>query len=169
MEKKKLLTELINHVVDTDAGKTVIENRAGIIFKDKIGGEVRKTHSIYDEKMLEKLNERPGQIDGGGLQKTHVKVEELFDELAELRKQKDSLTKEAKVQELETEIERLKKEGGGSHWENTFNTEKAKWEQEKQELETKISESGTNLENLKKTADIDAGLIGRNFSEKYRE
>lgn len=127
------------HVITTEKGKEIIGNKAEAIYKNKIGDEVSRIHSQYDNDAFEILGEKPSSNPDGGKVKTYDFIKDKLSELKTLREQKDSLTKDAEVQRLNSEIERLKKEGGGAHWEQTFNTAKGEWEtkenQYKQQLE----------------------------------
>lgn len=164
-----LLNGVIDHVLTTERGTEVIGNRAEVIFKEKIGDELSLIYKKQDDDMFSILGERPTAKEDGGKQKTYEKNKELYTELAELRKQKDSLNKDAKVQELTAKIEQLEKNGGGSHWEQTFNTEKDKWTQREAELKQRAETAENNIVNFKKISDIDAGLVGLKFNEDIPE
>lgn len=164
-----LLNGVLGHVLDTDKGKEVITNKADVIYKAKINDEVSAIHKKYDDDMQELLGERPGTLDGGAKQKTYDKIKELYGELSDLRKTKDSLTKDAEVQKLNDEIAQLKKDGGGAHWEKTYNTDKEKWLAERETLQTEVKTAKDDATNLRKTADIDKALIGLTFTEEYPE
>lgn len=164
-----LLNGVLKHVIDTDAGKTVIDNKADLIYKSKINDEVSAIHKKYDDDMFELLGERPGTLDGGAKQKTYDKIKELYGDLKTLREQKDSLTKDAEVVKLTNEIEELKKNGGGAHWEATHNQAKQTWLAEREQLTNDVKTANETAVALRKTADIDKALIGLTFSEEYPE
>jgi len=164
-----LADKLSDNLLSTDKFKTVIENKATTIYQEKIGEEVSKIHKQYDEDAFSIIGERPGVLEGGKKQKTYDFLKDKLKELADLRKQKDSLTKDAKVKELEAQIETLKAEGGGKHWEQTFETEKAKWLKEREELETKAKEASEGLLKYQKEMDIQSGLANIQLDETIPE
>lgn len=164
-ENAELLTGVITHVLDTDKGKEIITNRADGIYNERIGDEVSGIHRQYDEDMFSILGERPGTIDGGGKQKTYDKIKSLYEELNTLRGQKETLSKDAEVQRLTAEIENLKTNGPGAHWEQTFNTEKEKWTTERQTLLERAENAEGSITTFKKRSDIEAGLRGFKYNE----
>lgn len=168
-ENDELLTGVTSHILETEKGKEIIDNKANVIYKEKIGNEVSEIHKKYDEDMFNILGEKPGTLDDGNKQKTYDKIKDIYSELAELRKKKDSLSKDAKVVELQNQIEELKKNGGGAHWEQTFNTEKEKWLNEKQELEQRVQESQSSIVNFQKRTDIESGLRSLKFDDNIPE
>lgn len=136
---EELLTGVATHVIATEKGKEILNNEASLIFEQRIGPKTKEIYDTFDNIAFQALGQKPQEIDGK-MQKTSEFYSSLVDELKQLRSQKDSLTKDAEVQRLTSEIERLKTEGGGKHWEQTFNTEKSKWETREQELTQKIQE-----------------------------
>lgn len=165
----ELLSGVTAFLLENEKGKEILDNRAEIIYKQRIGEEVNKIHSGYDNDMFEILGEKPASNQDGTKQKTYEKTKGLFAELAELRKQKDSLTKDAKVQSLLGEIEELKKNGGGAHWEKTFNTESEKWKSERETLIQRAEQAESNIVNFQKRHDIEQGLLGLQFNDSIPE
>lgn len=161
----ELLTGVIGHVLETDKGKEIITNRADGIYNERIGDEVSAIHRQYDEDMFSVLGERPGSLENGSKQKTYDKIKSLYEELNTLRGQKDSLSKDAEVQRLNAEIENLKTNGPGAHWEQTFNTEKEKWTAERQILQERAEQAEGSIVSFKKRSDIESGLRGLKFNE----
>ena len=162
----ELLAGVTNHVIATDKGKEIVNNAANVIFDSRISDEISGVHTQYDNDAFEILGERPGNLDDGSKQKTYAFLKEKLTELKTLRGQKESLTKEAEVARLTSEIEELKKNGGGAHWEKTFNTEKAKWLEEKTSLTEKLEQSQGSILNFHRQTDIANGLRGLKFDEK---
>lgn len=165
----ELLTGVTNHVLSTDTGKDVISNKANLIFEEKISEHVSGIYQKDDEQIFELLGVKPKVLEGGVKQKTNDLKKELFTELAELRKQKDSLSKDAAVIQLQNQIEELKKNGGGAHWEKTFNTESEKWKAEREELLKRVSEAENGVTNFRKQSDIEVGLRSLKFNEDIPE
>ncbi len=164
-ENSELLTGVIPVILESDKGKEIIENKANAIYQQKINEEVSKIHSQYDEDAFAIIGEKPKVLEDGKKQKTYDFLKEKLKELADLRKQKDSLSKDAKVKELQEQIEKLKQEGGGKHWEQTFNSEKQKWLQKQKELEEQAKEYQTKLLEFQKRTDIQNGLSSLKFDE----
>lgn len=165
----ELLSGLTNFLLENEKGKEILDNRAEIIYKQRIGEEVNKIHSGYDNDMFELLGEKPTANADGTKQKTYEKTKALFGELAELRKQKDSLTKDEQVKGLLAQIEDLKKNGGGAHWEKTFNTESEKWKSERESLLSRAESAEKNIVDYQKRHDIEQGLIGLQFNDNVPE
>lgn len=168
-ENNELLDGLTSHLLDTDKMKEVITNKAENIFKERITGEVNKMHSLYDNDMFEVLGEKPEVLEDGRKQKTYEKAKSLFSELAELRKQKDSLSKDEKVRSLQSQIEELKTNGVGSHWEQTFKAEQEKWKEEKTNLLSRAEQAENSIINFQKQADINSALSGLKFNDDIPE
>lgn len=166
---KDILPDILPTVLETDKIKEVITNKAEAIYKDKITQEVSGIHSQYDKDMLDILGEKPGTQDDGTKQKTYDKIKGLYTELKELRTTKDSISKDAEVIKLNKQIETLRTNGPGSHWEQTFKTEQQKWIEEKNTLSQKLQDNSKTLTNFKKQTDIEAGLRGFKFREDIPE
>ncbi len=162
----ELLTSVTAHVLSTETGTTTLTNRAEQMYQERIGTEVSSIHQSYDNDIFEILGERPATLDGGGRQKTYEKAKELFNELKGLRGQKDSLNKDAEVARLTAEIENLKTNGPGAHWEATYNKDKATWISEKEAMQEQIKTSSNSLLDYQKQLDIDKGLIGLKFNDQ---
>lgn len=168
-ENAELLTGVTAHILDSEKGKEIITNRADTIYQERIGNEVSEIHKRYDEDMFSILGERPGSLEDGSKQKTYDKIKSLYGELAELRKQKDSLNKDEAIKALNAQIEDLKKNGPGAHWEQTFNTEKTKWQSEREQLLARAEEAENKIVTFKKRTDIEAGLRDLKFNEDVPE
>ncbi len=165
----ELLTGVTNHILDSDKGREIITNRAENIYQERIGTEVSEIHKRYDDDMFAALGERPGTLEDGGKQKTYDKIKSLYTELADLRKKKDSLSKDAKVLELTQQIEDLKKNGPGAHWEQTFKAEQGKWKTEREALVERAESAETKIVTFQKRTDIEAGLRDLKFNEDVPE
>ena len=165
----ELLTGITNHILDSDKGKEIISNRAENIYQEKIGGEVSEIHKRYDEDMFTILGERPGTLEDGGKQKTYEKIKSLYTELADLRKKKDSLSKDEAIKALNTQIEDLKKNGPGAHWEQTFKKEQSNWKTERETLLERATEAETKIVTFQKRTDIEAGLRDLKFNDDVPE
>lgn len=150
--------EILPLITASDTVQQIIGNKADSIFQEKITEEVAKTHKKYDEDMFEILGERPGTNEDGSKMKTYNHIKKLYGELKDLRGQKDSLTKDAEVQRLTGEIERLKTEGGGKQIQEMFDQAKASWTEEKQGLLQKIADASTSNETFKKQTAISGGF-----------
>lgn len=165
----EIVNEIIPLVIETDKAKEIISSKADLIYKEKITNEVSQIHSRYDADMEEILGEKPGQLDDGSKQKTYDKIKGLYSELKELREQKGSLSADAEVKRLTKEIENLKTNGPGAHWEQTFQTEQKKWTEEKNSLMTRLQETTANITDFKKRSDVESGLRGLKFREDIPE
>ena len=154
-EFKSVLLPLITGM---DAVQSMVTNKADVLYKEKIDDEVKTMYDREDSEMFDILGERPKIKEGGGKQKTYDKRKELFKELADLRKTKDSLTKEAEVIRLNGEIEKLKKEGGASHVQQIFDQAKLAWDQKELDYKTQIEEASTGNLNFRKKTEIQNAL-----------
>lgn len=168
-ENAELLTGVTSHILESDKGKEVIQNKANVLFNEKISEHVSGIYKKDDEQIFEILGVKPKVLEDGSKQKTNELKQELFKELAELRKQKDSLSKDEKVKALEQQIEELKKNGGGAHWEKTFNTESEKWKKEREALIQRAEKAENGVTDFRKQVDIEAGLRGLKFNEDVPE
>lgn len=172
IKNPEIIKGLTPHLVEVEAIKKVIENRAEVTYKEKIGEEVKKIHGMYDNDMFEVLGVKPGQKADGTAQKTYEKVKEIFADYKKLSEMKDGLNKDAEVQRLQTEIETLKKEGGGKFIEEQFRTAKEEWSKEKTKFEETIANLGKqNTEGLIKnelTTALSSLKLNPDFSETIK-
>lgn len=154
----ELVSGILPTIQETDVVKNLINNKAEVIYKDKIGDEVKNIYSQFDNDAFSIIGEKP-QVDENGraTQKTYDFFKEKLTELKNLRGQKDSLNKDTKVQELLGQIENLKQEGGAKHVQEVFDAAKQTWETERQDLISKLEQSkGATIDFQKKTAINDA-------------
>ncbi len=165
----ELLTGVTSFIVDSDKGKELIGNKAEAIFQGRISDEISGVHSQYDNDAFEILGEKPKVLDDGKKQKTYDFLKERLTELKTLRTQKDDLNVDAEIIKLKAEIEVLKKDGGGSHWEKTFNAEQEKWKAEREGYLDTIKNAATSNSEFRKTSDIEQGLRGLKFNEDIPE
>lgn len=140
-------------IQEDSAFKTLLENKTTAMVNEQIGNKVNEIHSKYDEDIFQALGVRAGSKDNGK-QKTYELAKELFTELADLRKTKDSLTKDAKVIELQGMIDKLKTEGGAKHVQEVFDQAKAGWDAEKVRLETERDEAKNSAIDFQKLTEI---------------
>lgn len=155
-----LMQGITTHITSSEAGKTIIENRANQIYEQKIGEKTSELHGLYDNDIFEVLGEKPGTNTEGQKMKTYEFNKQLLTELKGLREKAASLNKEDEVVRLNTEIERLKKEGGGAHWQQTFNTEQEKWKTERQGFLDKIKGLEDGAYSSSVTNQIENGYAG---------
>lgn len=167
--KPEIVAELAPTLLETDKIKEVIANRSEAIYKERITGEVSQIHSQYDADMEAILGEKPGQLEDGTKQKTYDKIKSLYTELKELRGQKESLSKDAEVARLQAEIQELKTNGPGAHWEETFKAEKARWTEKENSLNSRIQELNKSMTDGLKRSDIETGLRGFKFKSEVPE
>lgn len=149
-----LVGGILPSISEDNAFKTLVDNKANIVFKEKIDEEVKKIHNQYDDDIFSVLGVRAGTDENGGKQKTYEFAKSLYKELDGLKKQKDSLSKDEKVKQLETEIQRLKTEGGGKHVQEIFDAAKASWETEKTDLLKRVNDGVSENETFKKQTSI---------------
>jgi membrane-associated HD superfamily phosphohydrolase len=169
LQSPEILTGVTSHILESEKGKEILTNKAEALYATRIGDEVNKIHSSYDNDMFEVLGEKPSAKADGTKEKTYEKAKSLFAELADLRKKKDSLTKEAEVTSLMAQLEDLKKSGGGAHWEKTFNAESEKWKAERETILQRAQKAESDVLDFKKRQDIEKGLQGLQFNENVPE
>jgi hypothetical protein len=155
-------------IQESEVVQKLINNKATAIYQSKIDDEIKAIHTQYDNDLFEILGERPENKDGKK-QKTYDKLKEIYSELKTLRETKDSLNKDAKVKELQDQIEKLKNEGGGKHIQEQFDQAKLKWEQREAELNTKIEELGSERTKFLKEGPINEALAQIKFTPETPE
>lgn len=152
--KPELVGEILPTIQENDAIKGLITNKADVIYKEKIGEEVKNIYGQFDNDAFSIIGEKP-EVDENGraVQKTYDFYKQKLAELKELREQKGSLTKDAEVQRLTAEVERLKTEGGAKHVQEVFDTAKQAWETEKTAFQQQLEEArNQGVDFQKKTA-----------------
>lgn len=161
--------EILPLITGIESVKTMIDNKADSIYKGKIDDEVKNIYSRIDEDIFSVLNERPGQKEDGNREKTYEFVKRISGRLKELEGQKDSLTKDAEVQRLNSEIERLKNEGGGKHVQSIFDQAKIDWAKEKESLTGRVTTAEQASIDFRKTAEIDKAINELKFDPTVSE
>lgn len=170
IEKDSTLIEaVLPKVVESEIGKNLIDNKVKTIYEEKIGEEVKNIHTQYDNDIFQILGVRAGTKEDGGKQKTYEVAKQLFSELKELRDQKDSLTKDAEVLRLTGEIEKLKKEGGGAHFESILNKSKETWDEKERNYLKAIEDSKLENETFQKRTSIQSALNQIKFNPDTKE
>lgn len=122
-----LITGVMPTLEESEVVKSIINNKVDSIYKLKIDEEVKNIHKKYDDDLFEILGERPGQREDGTKEKTFEKLKNLYGELKGLRGRKEGLTKEAEVQRLMGEIEKLKSGSGAEQVQQMFDQAKTQW------------------------------------------
>lgn len=160
----ELLTELTPMVLESEKGKQIIQNKADVIYKDKIADEVSRIHKQYDADIYEVLGVKKGFDEEGKKIKTYEFNKSLLKDYKALKERESSLNNDVKIKELNAEIEQLKLNGGGKHWEQTFNTEKQKWQTQIEDYKKQVSELQKQSYNSKIETDIRTGMSELNFN-----
>jgi hypothetical protein len=159
-----LIESILPTVIESEAGKTLIENKSKIVYESKIGEEVKKIHDLYDNDIFENLGVRAGTKEDGSKEKTYEFAKKLFVELKGLRGQKDSLTKDAEVIRLQGQIDLLKQEGGGKFIEEQFEKSKLAWGTEKEGYIKQINDTKTENETFQKRTSIQSAMNNIKFN-----
>ena len=81
LKSEAFKTELLSLITESDTIKSVIDNKADVIYKAKIGTEVQTMYSKIDDDIFEKLGERPIQKEDGNREKTYDFVKRIAGEL----------------------------------------------------------------------------------------
>ena len=168
-ESPELIEGVLPTIIATDKAKEIISNKAESIYTERIGDEVKKIHSQYDNDIFEILGQKPGNDTEGNRVKTYEFNKALLTELKGLRGKAESLTVDSEVQRLTQEIERLKTEGGGKHWQETYENAKASWLKDKEALNEQISTMQKANTDAKIENDIAQGLTGLKFNPDVPE
>ena len=159
-----LISGVLPTIIESEIGKKAINTEAETIANTKIADTVKSLHQKYDDDMFEILGERPERSDDGSKEKTYQKVKALYSELKDLRGQKDSLSKDAKVAELQAKITELSEgDGASKQIKDQFETAKKTWLAEKAELTTKLESQQTEQQKFQKSMLIDAELNNIKF------
>lgn len=160
----ELISGVMPTIIGTEMGKKVINTEAETIANEKIAEKVKSIHQQYDDDMAEILGERPDRSDDGTKEKTYQKVKSLYSELKDLRGQKESLSKDTKVAELEAKIEELSNgDGASKQIKDQFETAKKSWLAEKAELTTKLESQKGEQQKFQKSMLIDKELNNIKF------
>ena len=158
-ENPTLVGGILPTIQESEAFKTVLNNKADVIFEEKIGERTKEIHTQYDDNMFDILGVRPEVVDGKK-QKTYEKIKELFTDYKGLLAKKDSLTKDAELIALQGQIETLKKEGGGKHIQEIFDGAKTAWESKENEYKTTIQGLQGETVDFQKRSQINEAVKG---------
>lgn len=166
---QELLTGVTSHIIGTDKGKEIVTNRANQIYNENFGVEVDNIHSRYSQDAFEVLGEKPEVDNNGNKVKASDFIKSKLSELKKLREIKESLSVDKEVARLTEENAKLKEEGGGGHWKQTFDIEKQKWSSEKEDLTSKLNDLNKNLYTSAVQSNIEAGRAGLKFNPDIPE
>lgn len=164
--KPELVEQILPNLVELEPVKKTIENKANLIYQEKFDSEIKNVHSRYDQDVLEILGEAPGTKEDGAKEKTYELTKRLFSELKDLRNQKDSLSKDEKVKELQSQIAKLQNEGGGKHVQEMFDQARQEWITKETEYKSKLSEAMNQTTNFQKTSEIESAFAKLKFDAK---
>jgi len=159
-----LVESILPTIIETEKAKELITSKADLIFQEKIGEEVKKIHNQYDDDVFSVLGERAGTGDDGQKLKTYDFLKLKYKELKDLKEQKDSLTKDAKVVELQNEIDKLKTDGGAKHVQSIFDQARQNWETEKTTYLQQIEDSKKENETFMKSTEIKSAISRLKFN-----
>ena len=156
--------EVVSHLMTQGKLEEVITNKANLIYNQKIGEEVKRVHTMYDNDMFEVLGERPEPDGNGGLEKTHVKLKKLFSELKGYREKgsgEPGLTT--------TDTATPPSDGQSDYYKNMFETERQKWEREKSEYLTNLEQEKKRNQDYLIRSEVEKGLLGLSFDNSIPE
>ncbi len=159
-----LIEGILPLVQETEPVKNLITNKANLVYQERFGEEIKNVHEKYDNQLFEKLGVRTGTKEDGSKQKTYELLDVALDELKTLRTQKDSLSKDVKVIELEGIIEKLKQEGGGKHIQEIFDQSRASWDTEKTNYLKQIEDIKSENETFQKRTEIKSAIAKLTFN-----
>jgi len=160
----ELLQGVTTHIIESEKGKEIVNNRAVQIYDQRIGDEVQNIHSRYDEDAFSAIGEKPGVGEDGKKVKTYDFIKSKLTELKGLREIKDSLNKEAEVQRLNGRIAELEKGGGGAHWENTYNTALSEWKSKETGYQNQIKSLNDGIYSSTVQSQITSAKSGLKFN-----
>lgn len=163
-EKPELAAGILPTVIETEAGKNFMRTKVETGVGEVIGEKTKSIYDRLDNDMFETLGERPERSDDGSKTKTYEKQKQLYLELAELRKTKDSLSKDEEVKRLNTEIENLKTDGAAKQVQEQFDTAKNVWMNEKTEMQKRLDNQSKSNDDFQKLSLINAGLSNIKFN-----
>lgn len=156
---KGALTGVITHIQTTEQGKELLKNHANAHFEQEIKPRLAKVYNDLDSDILSSLGEgRPSDV------KTYDFIKQKMSELKSLKASKGG-DKEAKIKELETQIETLKVEGGqNEYWKKTHEESVSKWDTERETFQTQLTTlRGEQLQGQVSNF-LNTGLAGLEFS-----
>lgn len=163
-ETPALVTDILPSITESEAVKTMVTNKANLIFNEKIKDEVSNVHKRYDQDMFDILGVKPEDRQDGTRQKTYEKIKEIYGDYKTLKEKKGSLDKDQAVIDLKAQIETLRKEGGGKHIQAVFDQAKLSWAQEKQDLLSQVKTAQTDNISFKKSSVIGSALAQIKFN-----
>lgn len=168
-ENPSIVEGIFPTVVESEFGKSSISNRVEAEYKSKIGEEVSKLHSRYDEDAFSILGEKPKENEDGSKEKTYDFIKRKLSDLKRLSEMEKSLSTDEMIKKLTADLEKAKTEGGGKQIQAEYEEAKRLWEGQKQEYEGRISTMiSSATEGVIKT-EIANGLTGLKFNADVPE
>lgn len=162
--KPELLDGLMPVVFDSEKGKTAIENRVNASVQEKINAEIAKTHSAYDDDAFAIIGERPETKADGQKEKSYDFMKRKLADYKRLLDVENTLNADEKVKALNAEVERLKKEGGGTMVQEMFEKAKKDWSVIEEDYKTKIENLGKNVTKVQISNTIAQATAGLKFN-----
>jgi thioredoxin-related protein len=165
----ELVGKILPALAETEALKTLVTNRANAEKELLIADKIKEVHSKYDDDLFEVLGVRAGTGANGAKEKTYELVKSKLAELKTLQGQKESLTKDAQVALLTSQIEELKKTGGAKEVKDMFDTAKAQWQEKETTYLDQIKNATQGKENFQKSVSIKSAFQELKFNPDIPE
>ncbi len=144
---------LLSSIQETDAFKTLFNNKVDVTYKEKIGEEVKKIHTLYDQQ-LEKAGFKPIVKEGGNKEKSYEMLDRFAEDYNNLKQKESSLNADTRISALTATIEQLKKDGGEGHYKGLYESAIEQAKTEKQTLEKELNSVRGESELFKKGIEI---------------
>lgn len=160
----KLIEGVLPAVADSAVGKKLIDDRAGILYKENIGVEVKKIYDRIDADVFAIIGKRPEPTADGGLEKTYEFLKKELTAYKKLLDIEGTLTVDERVKALEAEKQKLLTEGGGKHIKELWDAAAEAWKTEKETLEGKITTLETSTIDSSKKSEIAAGFASLKYN-----
>lgn len=159
-----LIDGVLPAVTSSAAGKKLIEDRAGILYKENIGEEVKKIYGRIDDEIFKVLGKRPEPTADGGLEKTYVFLNKELTNYKKLLDIEGTLNADDRIKALEAEKQKLLGEGAAKFVKEQWDAATDVWKGEKETLEGEITTLKTSTVDSSKKAEIATGISTLKFN-----
>ena len=164
----EIATAILPTFQETDAFKTLFDNKVDATYKEKIGEEVKKIHGLYDNQ-LEKAGFKAKVKEDGNKEKSYEMLDRYTGDYNRLKGMESSLNADERIKQIQADNEKLKAEGAGGHYKELYEQVKSEALTKEQELNSKIQEMSASTDSFKKGIEIKSAVAQLKFNPDVSE
>lgn len=166
---ENLVTGILPSIQESAQFKTMFDNKVQHEYTTRIGSEVEKIHSQYDKQFHEHLGQGPGTREDGTKQKTYEYLNQVLIDYKKLKDGNAAVSVDARVKELERELEKARNGGPGREVYNELNEVRRLAAENQTKWEKQLAEKNQEISSFQKNTMIDSAIAQLKFNPDVPE